>query len=205
MNQILRHFNCNLTDFRLDWTVLQNRTREAPQDGVECWKRAGAHLSGPRACSSLFCPAWCRVPRHTRPHTRPAAHSPAWPPGRFGRRSARDTARPPGSAPHHPGHSSHTWGQGRERERNHRWGDPSTTGHQSLQALRPPWFPLPPMGTFCSYIRPGCVNSYFQILFPVLFRAGILFSPYLISHCPEPSSRLVSTWTVRKTGDLQLL
>ena len=84
-------------------------------------------------------------------------------------------------------------------------GDPSTTGHQSLQALRPPWFPLPPMGTFCSHIRPGCVNSYFQILFPVLFLAGMLFSPYLISHCPEPSSRLVSTWTVRKTGDLQLL
>lgn len=27
MNRILRHFNCDLTDFILDWTLLQNRTQ----------------------------------------------------------------------------------------------------------------------------------------------------------------------------------
>ena len=47
MNRILRHFNCDLTDFRLDWTLLQNWTREAPQDGVGHWRRGGAHISRP--------------------------------------------------------------------------------------------------------------------------------------------------------------
>ena len=84
---------------------------------------------------------------------------------------------------------------------------PLLSDHAQLLAfrLRPPWLPLPLMGTVCSHFRPWHVNSYFQILFLILFLAGMLSSPYLISHCTEPRSRLVSTWTVSKTGDLQLL
>ena len=61
------------------------------------------------------------------------------------------------------------------------------------------------MGTFCSHLRPDHANSHFQILFLVLFLDGMLFSPYLTSHLLEPSSRLISTWTVHEAGDLQLL
>ena len=126
MNQILRNFNCDLTDFTPDCTMVQNRIWEAPQNGVGCWKRGDPLLSRLHTCSSPCFHTWCQVSRHTRPRTKPAAHSQAWPPGRFCRRSAHDTGRPPGSAPHSVGHSSHTWGWGRERERNHRWWVPST-------------------------------------------------------------------------------
>ena len=70
-----------------------------------------------------------------------------------------------------------------------------------LQPLRPPQPPPPLLGTFCSHFWLHHVNFYLQILFPVLFLAGMLFSSYLISHFPEPSSTFVFTWTDHKTGD----
>ena len=45
MNHILRHFNCDLTDYSPECTLLWNRPREALQDGVGCWKRGDTHLS----------------------------------------------------------------------------------------------------------------------------------------------------------------
>lgn len=117
MNQILRHFNCN-NDFRLDWTLLQNRTREAPQDGVGRWKRVkraltslGRELALPPAVLLDAKFLYVLVPI-------PDQQLLARPDHLAG--SVEDLPvilpRPPGSAPRHPGHSSHTWGQGRERK-----------------------------------------------------------------------------------------
>ena len=153
------------TQLTLDWIVLCFAIGPWRLPGwSDCWKRGDTHLSRPQACSSPCCPAWCQGPDHTHPRTRPAAHSPAWPPGRFGRRSARDTGRPPGSAPRHPGHSSHTWGRGRERERNLRWWVPSTLRPCPAPCLLPLRPPL--MWTFCSHLRPGHVNSHAFLSLP---------------------------------------
>ena len=54
-----------------------------------------------------------------------------------------------------------------------------------------------PSTWLCEFLYPDLVSG------PLPGWNAFLSLP--ISHCPEPSSRLVSTWTVHKTGDLQLL
>lgn len=118
----LTHRNCNCIDFRQGLLYLRVGLWKLPRRyllSLSVLKSSGAHLSLPWARSSTCFPTWCPAPGHTRPHTRPAVHSLAWWPGRFGRRSACDTERPPGSAPHHPWHSSHTWERGPEEVSSH--------------------------------------------------------------------------------------
>lgn len=99
-------------DFTLDCTMLQNRTWEAPQDGMGCWKRGDTLLPAAKhALPPAFTPD-AKFLAILVPRTRPAAHSQA------------TTAPLAGSVedlpmileghqvllPHSVWHSSHTWG-----------------------------------------------------------------------------------------------
>lgn len=148
-------------------------------------------LSGPRKLAPFpLLSCLMQVPRHTRPHE-PAAHSPAWPPGN----PVVEERSPvilqghrflllviPGTVPHHP------QGQSLEKEKPQVMTRPvmRPIGHAANSfRLWGLMVPITPHGDL-PVLFDRCVNSYIQILFPVLFPAGNAFLSLTFFLCQSP-------------------
>ena len=180
MNQILRHINDDLTDFRLDCTLLGISPGRLPRMGWGSGR--GVTLTYPSRQLALppAVPLDAKVLAILVPI--PDQQLTAWP--------------------------DHLAG----------WVEVLPVileGHQVLLLIVPGTVHIPGVEAKKG-MKPQVKSALHSQTMPSSFpsvseatvaptMAGMLFSPYLTSHFPEPISRPISTWTVHEAGYLQLL